>query len=386
MDSIGQQVEMEIASIIANRMRMTTLTSVFGYGLQAFVLKDYVPHTLLTLWVCALVCCEIINHVLAVRARTQLHNARTRNRYLRRQMCGVLLSGSCWGLSSWLPDLWQQPLAFVSNFSILVLVGIFAIHNMCLRWELLAAFSAGLIGSTFVLAVGQADGFSAIAIAASAIGFGMVQVYGFSSRQLQKKQILNHFEMQKLAEEVTQKNKELTRLVEEVEHLASHDPLTHCLNRRALSERYSSAGARGPASSNSSRPLGVIMVDADHFKKVNDQHGHDAGDQVLVAIVGRMTSQLRASDSLARWGGEEFLCVLPGVQMDGLQARAERIRRAIADHPVSCQTHSLNITASLGIALMREQESFEDTVKRADQALYQAKHAGRNRVVGEISL
>ena len=380
MEAIGQQVDIEIAKIIAARMRMTTTTSYFGYGLQAFILKDFTLQSALLLWVCAVVFSEIINHSLAWHGRKHLQEAGQRKRYLRLQLGGVLLSGSCWGLSAWLPELWQQPLAFTTNFAILVLVGIFAIHNMCLRWEILTAFSVGLIGPTVLRSLNQVNAHTPLVLAAAAVSFGMVQVYGLFARQLHMKQIISHFEMQKLTKEVTQKNEELLRLVETVERLAAHDPLTNCLNRRALAQRYGHSGSRGPSSQSSSDLLGVIMIDADHFKKINDHYGHEAGDQVLVAMVGRIAAQLRTSDSLARWGGEEFLCVLPGVQMDGLLTRAERIRRAIADHPVSCKSHSLQITASLGVALMREQESFEDAVNRADQALYLAKRAGRNRI------
>jgi diguanylate cyclase (GGDEF)-like protein len=376
MESIGELVDAEIAKIIADRMRMTTLTSVLGYGLQAFILKDYVPHAALVLWLVAVACAEAINYSLASHADTPVQQVGTRMRYLRLQMAGVLLSGSCWGISVFLPGLWEQPIALMPHLFILVLVTVFAIHNMCLRWEILAAFSLGMLGPTLLLSAYNKGGYAPKVIAALLIAFCMVQIYGYFSRRLHTKQIMDHFEMQKLTQQMAHKNEELVRLIEVVERLASHDPLTNCLNRRALSQRYHKLMDR----SISSTPLGIIMVDADNFKAINDQHGHDAGDQVLVAMVGRISSQLRASDSLARWGGEEFLCVLPGVQMDGLLERAERIRAAIAEHPVTWKTHRLQATASLGVALLRRQESFEEAVHRADQALYHAKHAGRNQV------
>jgi diguanylate cyclase (GGDEF)-like protein len=126
------------------------------------------------------------------------------------------------------------------------------------------------------------------------------------------------------------------------------------------------------------------MVDCDHFKQVNDRWGHDAGDKVLVRLVQICREKLRDLDTIFRWGGEEFLVLVPGASTAVAHTVAERLREAVAAAVIEAQRDSIKITVSIGVAeVTNSDEDSADTVRRADLAVYQAKATGRNRVVAD---
>lgn len=154
----------------------------------------------------------------------------------------------------------------------------------------------------------------------------------------------------------------------ELSRRASTDPLTGLINRRVFDERLNAAA---------SGTVSVAIFDLDHFKAVNDQHGHQAGDSVLRELAHRMVVHRRAGDTLARVGGEEFALLLPGAGLMAAAAVAERIRIAVDGTPFARVGHC---TISCGVAELGDGEDGASLVRRADEALYEAKHAGRNRV------
>jgi diguanylate cyclase (GGDEF)-like protein len=163
----------------------------------------------------------------------------------------------------------------------------------------------------------------------------------------------------------------------ELEYLADHDTLTGLFNRRGvdLSLLHSHAQCL-----RTNTPHCVAILDLDHFKRINDQHGHKTGDQVLKTVAERLRSNAREADWIGRWGGEEFVVFLHGAtERQALQA-VERLRLAVAAQPITCDGLELHITLSAGLAAYRLHEDQPDRVMvRADRALYRAKHAGRNR-------
>ena len=168
--------------------------------------------------------------------------------------------------------------------------------------------------------------------------------------------------------------------------LARHDELTHLYNRRAMEEMLADEVARAVRYQ---RPLSVLMVDFDHFKEVNDRHGHRAGDGVLREAALLILGELRASDQATRYGGEEFLLILPETAAAEALALAERVRGAMEDRVFAVvrgdgASVEVRVTASIGVATVGERtNSAERLVRAADSALYRAKEAGRNRVVAE---
>jgi len=169
----------------------------------------------------------------------------------------------------------------------------------------------------------------------------------------------------------------LMRYQRRLEQMASTDKLTGLLNRHAfgiLTEKLLAEYRREP------RPIGILLVDVDHFKSINDHHGHRAGDVVLSALAERLQAGLRASDFAVRWGGEEFLLVLKACDLGEAQRIAEKLRQSVEQTPVVVEGKPVAATVSIGVAAFDGTETPEKLVDRADQALYRAKHAGRNRV------
>lgn len=158
---------------------------------------------------------------------------------------------------------------------------------------------------------------------------------------------------------------------------AELDALTGLLNRRALDARLQKL----MTSSGKSRPLSVIYLDLDHFKRVNDNHGHAGGDRCLLQLVEHLNRRHRSGDLLARIGGEEFVLVLPGLDGPAAAARAEELRRSVANESFRVDEESLALTCSFGVAARMQGESMQALMERADKALYRAKAAGRNQVI-----
>lgn len=159
---------------------------------------------------------------------------------------------------------------------------------------------------------------------------------------------------------------------------AAHDPLTGLANRRTAAERLDAEVLRARRLG---APLSVLMLDLDHFKRVNDRWGHADGDLVLVAVARTLRDQLRGIDLAVRFGGEEFLAILPDTSSQSVMDVAERIRAWIETHPILLPATSLSITTSIGAATLAPHETAAHLLLRADAALYAAKHAGRNRCV-----
>ena len=160
--------------------------------------------------------------------------------------------------------------------------------------------------------------------------------------------------------------------------LAEHDVLTGILNRRAILAHLRSAFLDARRSGN---PLTVLFLDLDHFKRVNDSHGHRAGDQCLRAVIAPIATELRQGDALGRYGGEEFLVVLPGAALANARVVAERIRLRVEKMPMLVSGVRIGLTLSIGIAACdTDVATPEDLIERADAALYRAKSGGRNLV------
>ncbi|MHB8765437.1 MAG: diguanylate cyclase [Deferrisomatales bacterium] len=167
---------------------------------------------------------------------------------------------------------------------------------------------------------------------------------------------------------------------EQLRELSMTDPLTGLFNRRYFMKSLATEFDR---TERYGAPLSFVMVDIDHFKRLNDTFGHQAGDDVLRAMGALMRQEIRTTDIPARYGGEEFCVLLPQTPSDGAREFAQRVRLSVESAVFQAQGHELRITASLGVASCPSGAvaSGEDLIRLADEALYEAKGAGRNRVV-----
>lgn len=160
--------------------------------------------------------------------------------------------------------------------------------------------------------------------------------------------------------------------------LALNDPLTGLSNRRGLESALPSFL---DTATNNEECISVITIDIDYFKRINDTYGHDEGDKALKHVASALRAFARSTDVLARLGGEEFLLVLSNIHLDAAAAIAERCRQGIESLKLNCGGERANLTISLGVASECANVNFNDLLKEADEALYQAKSKGRNRVV-----
>lgn len=171
--------------------------------------------------------------------------------------------------------------------------------------------------------------------------------------------------------------KSIERRVGELENLAFLDALTGTPNRRyaelKVSQSIQEVALFG-------RSVGLLMLDVDRFKLVNDHHGHDAGDEALRAVCKTISHHLRSGDTLGRWGGDELLVIVTDITESGLSAFADRCRMLIAESAVPVQDEHLRVTVSVGATVIRPDDTEQTAIKRADELMYQSKTTGRNKV------
>ncbi len=174
------------------------------------------------------------------------------------------------------------------------------------------------------------------------------------------------------------------RLHREVEHLATFDTLTGVYNRGSLERLAAEAVAHALRHG---RPVAVMLVDADHFKRINDEFGHEAGDSALRVLAGCLQFCVRPGDVVGRFGGEEFVVVMPGADEDAGVVIAERLRQRMETLRLGEATGDLALRVSVGVAMRRERDDrYAHVLREADRALYEAKRTGRNRVMAASAM
>jgi diguanylate cyclase (GGDEF)-like protein len=176
----------------------------------------------------------------------------------------------------------------------------------------------------------------------------------------------------------------ILKLQEQLRIEATHDALTGTLNRRAIRNVLEKEAERAARQASS---LGILLLDLDYFKRVNDSYGHSAGDFVLTQTAKRIAAPLRRYDSLGRYGGEEFLVVLPECGLQQTVEIAERVRLSIATAPIDRSGEKIAVTVSIGAAAISEDPvSIDEFIESADRALYDAKRLGRDRVMPHVDM
>jgi diguanylate cyclase (GGDEF)-like protein len=179
--------------------------------------------------------------------------------------------------------------------------------------------------------------------------------------------------------ELVEMNTKLKKAYRELKHLAKTDFLTKTYNRREALEFSRKHISKGSGR----RPFSVILIDMDDFKRINDVYGHSAGDYVLAQSAARIKACLRKTDIIARWGGEEFLIMLPDTTLENGMVVGEKIKNIINSKPFEFDDKIFNITITLGVSQYRHGNGIDETINRADLALYRGKKSGKNCVVGE---
>lgn len=302
-----------------------------------------------------------------------------------------------------------QALVIVAGLTMLAVPGLDLALRM-LPWAQVAAFSAVAAGTVFVVPLIRAGdpearllGIGALCVALTIGSDFFIErnvyvaprtvVYGFAvlvsgmslalanrfHRVLAEADLLRR----DLEARVATRTSELSLAYSQMEDLALRDGLTGLLNRRALQER---ARAELAKARRRRGPFALAMIDVDHFKAINDTHGHVIGDQVLRHIAGVLGSAVRASDDVGRWGGEEFMMLLDAADPREAETAAERLREQVEKTPCPVDDRTIPATVSIGVAFVPgprvDMAGLDDVIRVADTALYRAKAQGRNRIAG----
>ncbi|MEI6531412.1 MAG: diguanylate cyclase [Chlamydiota bacterium] len=181
-----------------------------------------------------------------------------------------------------------------------------------------------------------------------------------------------------LAKSYNKTAKKLGNKSRKLQKIAEHDPLTKIYNRWAL---YEMARKELAKAQRTNQPLSLLMIDFDHFKKINDQHGHLAGDSMLKHFAELLSKSLRNYDIVARFGGEEFVIILPNTSPENALLVAEKLRKKTETTPLHFEGVEIGLTISIGVAcLHKDCTTLEELIQKADSCMYASKHAGRNKV------
>jgi len=370
-------VERELLRMLATRLFLSSRTSFLGYGAMALFLRDVVAPKTLVSWLALIAGIEAINCLVEWRWLQSIGSAETQGIGLRILSITIPIYGLLWGATAVLPGVSESPWIYVVVLLFLGIVAVVSIHNLCFRRSMLTAFTACIaipLVSSGIANPSSAQGMLGLS---ASVFFLVLQFYGNTTYKMYVHDIRSTVLACKLAEHLRRANDELKKTLETVKELANHDPLTHCLNRRAITAVLKLEASRAKRYG---QRFGVILFDLDHFKSINDRFGHGGGDAVLVAAAAFVRGRLRNSDSLARWGGEEFLCLVLHTTEESLRAKAQDLCDGLASTPLVTSPQVIPVSASFGLALSAPDSTIEALIERADAALYRAKEAGRNRV------
>ncbi len=273
------------------------------------------------------------------------------------------------------PELGRESIPFL----LFILISYFVFFN----GKMVYLVSAGLIGTLsygFILFRLFPSDPAHISTVLMTYAFVMI-LSVYYTRNINRARRMEFYAVNELKESNSRLQKEIDSrkaAEEKLKTLSFTDELTGLFNRRHFSDTAEKEISR---TCRSAHPLSLLFMDVDHFKKVNDNYGHDSGDAVLKELARILKSATREIDVSCRFGGEEFAVLLPETDTDAALIIAERLRRNIADRIISYKGKSLSITVSIGVSGLIKEDNLEQLLKRADQSLYEAKSNGRNRSV-----
>ena len=388
-----QQAQSLIAQALFERARLTSVNAPLGTLFLAWVEYGHVELTRIIIWLILVTIPDILTFIsTSYHLRHPPKQESVRFFHLAQNLLH-LVAGFTWGLAAFLFET-VGPNATANDLIIIAVLGVAAstsIINMSPSYRSFMSFSlAILIPVMFHNYLIHDDihlklilGLAVLIVVIWQFGWIAYQQFGNSVRQLVLNQTFRtQLELAVNAADEAQsgleeRNQQLAKALVRVEHLATKDELTGLFNRRYITgqirhefemfERYGN-------------PCSIITLDVDFFKRVNDEFGHSIGDQVLREVSKRLLSAIRSKDYCCRFGGEEFLLLLPMTHIEEAQMLAERVRLILEEEPC-VKSLALSITASFGVAEVMTDEGIDDWLNRADKALYKAKNSGRNCVV-----
>lgn len=359
----------ERTEVLAIKQRTLNLTSPVIGGFLVYLMYDFVPSvTLLSWWLLISVFdgASWLYCGIYLKKNISLEN---RDRWKNGQLLLLILCALIWGSSV---------VVFHTNalqgqlYNYVILVGVSSVCTIALMTAVNHSLFSLLPAWVFFLWLGDVAHFNlAIGIVLMAVVFHLFRrsANGYFTDAIEQKHRARALK------------KNLLDSFEKIKEMAIHDEMTGLYNRNFGMVRLQQEANRN---NRHAENLSIVLIDIDHFKNINDTYGHNVGDTVLVAFVKRIQPLLRGEDTLFRYGGEEFLVILPNASLQVANLTAQRLRKAIESSALVEQPEAINVTASFGVSEFIGDESVEFRIGRADAALYDAKHAGRNNVQSMI--
>ncbi|WP_174873528.1 GGDEF domain-containing protein [Vogesella oryzae] len=386
--SLQQEVQAICIKLVARRGLVAGLTAPSAAILLHFVLEEEGVLAQVPFWPWFGCLCLALFLQLLVDARALLARADAvmLQRWPLLNAGSLVLVGLGWGSAAW----WLQstsPLATMMLYLVLAAVGALVMIVQSAFMLAVVAFELALLLPGMlhgVLGVGRMAQYIGVA---SLLYFGLLCLYGWVvHRQLRhgvrasvQATLLNtdlmaaNVRAANALQALKREHQQLQQALRTIERMAHVDELTQLPNRRAAMAELKRLVEGDLAAT-------LVLLDVDHFKQVNDTYGHHAGDVVLRGVAERLLSCLRQEDLLARFGGEEFVLILPDTGPADAQALAQRLCDTLAAQALPVEGASLMVTASFGVTPHHAGEALHSWLARADEAMYQSKHAGRNRV------
>ncbi len=387
------------AEVLSNRMRTYNDRSLsgammapVGIALLAWMQVSAAGWQPTLAWVSVMAVVELAIAVVALRYRACRARGQEGRGWAHAQIAGSLVVGLAWGSSVWFFHEQGQFIAHLANLT--VLVGVAGVTNIIMSpfWRTTLLFCAGVLVmpvAHLMLVDTDIAAFSGVGLAV----FCVVQlkyardVERELSRELDSAARNRHqvallstarVELHEANRRLESGNADLVAALRKVNDMLTHDELTGAYNRRFIFEQLEAMVAMKQRHGS---PVCLIMFDLDHFKSINDRHGHPVGDRALKAVVHAVKGQLRDGDLLARVGGEEFLVALPMTRLEQASLLTARLQTTLSSTSVVEAGHTIFLPASFGVCECRLDDTVPSWFKRVDLALYQAKAAGRNRLV-----
>lgn len=385
--------------VMAARIRVFTdravagaLSSPLGTLLLAAVMGPMAGWDRAAIWLCVINLAELLILGQGYRFRASSPVEQGNQVWARRQIVANGLAGLAWGSSVWFLRVDDHFVLHLLNLTVLVGVAALCVTIMSPFRSAVLLFAVGILAPPLVQDVLIPGPYRIETAAGLAILFVLTLHYG----RVLRRQLIEGLESEQrshaLVEQLSQvraelsfsngelgsRNAELAATLERVKELATRDELTGAFNRRYIVDQLERQLA---AKVRHSTVASVAMFDLDHFKKINDRYGHPVGDQALRETVRVIAAELREGDILARFGGEEFLVLLPMTGLEAARLLAERLRQALASVVLIAGSEEVFLRASFGVAELSTAETVAGWLARADGALYQAKERGRDCVV-----
>ena len=368
--ALAERFRIEHARLHMRRERLTAASGALPSAYLAWLLSPYTAHGPLLMWWLALLAVDLAGVLHATAYLRLTTPPPDSGRWLGRQTALQTLAGVIWGFSCvWAFDSVNSTLSVAIVLVAVSAVG--AIGLMLYRRAVLLN-SLSIMGPPTVLLLLYGDSFQLNLVAGVVVLLVSFNFYVWEASS----QLAAGLEERLRADALA---RALRDAFTQIHALATRDDLTGCLNRREGMQRL--AQTLQPERRDPVTPACLILLDVDHFKRINDTRGHPGGDTVLRAVTQAAQQALRDGDLLARIGGEEFMVIARGQAQTGLRL-AERLRAVVAATPVPLGVgEPVRVTISLGVTVLLPNESVESVLQRADDALYKAKNGGRNQVV-----